>query len=186
VLGALQGWRAMGTRTDLLAIPAADRARLRRAVGFRIATYALGFPIGFAGLFFLVHHPAQEFAGLVLFLHHPLREITSIPFTGVWRLAITVAGVGWLFSYQIGLARNLRYQKIGPLNRLHQHLTLLILTPVTGMFETAGPFIALTRWMVGHRQARWTPTPKSVTGTTAPARRPALGATTAVASGVLP
>jgi egghead protein (zeste-white 4 protein) len=162
VLGALQGWRAMGQRDDLMSIPAKDRARLRRAVGFRIATYALGFPVGFAGLFFLVHHPAREFAGLFLLFHHPLREVLSIPLTGIWRLAITVAGLGWIFSYQIGLARNLRYQNLSLVGRLRQHLIVLLMTPVTGMFETAGPFLALTRWLAGARQAKWTPTPKTV------------------------
>jgi hypothetical protein len=147
VLGALQGWRAMGQRQDLQAIPAKDRNRLRRAVAFRIATYALGFPVGFAGLFFLLH-PAVRQSALV----SPL---------GVWRLFIMLAGLGWIMSYQIGLARNLRYQDLRWFDRVRQHVTLLVLTPVTGLFETAGPFLALTRWLIGARQARWTPTPKT-------------------------
>jgi egghead protein (zeste-white 4 protein) len=161
VLGALQGWRAMGQREDLLSIPARERSRLRRAVGFRVATYALGFPVGFAGLYFLLH-PAVRQAALLT----PL---------GVWRLFIMLAGLGWVLSYQIGLARNLRYQDVGWLGRLRQHLTLLVLTPVTGLFETAGPFLALTRWLVGARQARWTPTPKTAeSGAPAPASAPAV------------
>ena len=147
VLGALQGWRAMGSRDDLRSIPDGERNRLRRAVGFRVATYSLGFPVGFAGLFFLLHPAVRQSA-----LLSPL---------GIWRLFIMAAGLGWVLSYQIGLARNLRYQKVGRLDRIRQHVTLLILTPVTGLFETAGPFLALTRWLVGARQARWTPTPKT-------------------------
>jgi hypothetical protein len=153
VLGALQGWQALGQRDDLLSIPIKERTRLRRAVGFRVATYALGFPVGFAGLFFLLHPAVRQSA-----LLSPL---------GAWRLFIMAAGVGWVLSYQIGLARNLRYQKVNLFNRIRQHLTLLILTPVTGLFETAGPFLALTRWLVGAREARWTPTPKTTDAPTA-------------------
>jgi hypothetical protein len=148
VLGALQGWWALGQRDDLRAIPLSERSRLRRAVGFRVATYALGFPVGFAGLYFLLH-PA-------------VRQSAFISPLGIWRLCIGAAGIGWVLSYQIGLARNLRYQQVGRLSRLRQHLTLLVLTPVTGLVETAGPFLALTRWLVGAREARWTPTPKVV------------------------
>ena len=147
VLGALQGWQAMGTRGDLAAIPGPERRRLRFAVGFRVATYALGFPIGFAGLYFLLHPAVRQSA-----LFTPL---------GLWRMLIMTAGLGWVASYQIGLARNLRYREMTRRARLRQHLTVLLLTPVTGLFETAGPFLALTRWMVGARQARWTPTPKT-------------------------
>jgi hypothetical protein len=164
VLGALQGWWAMGQRDDLRAIPAAKRNRLRRAVAFRVATYSLGFPVGFAGLYFLLH-PAVHQSALV----SPL---------GIWRLFITLAGLGWVLSYQIGLARNLRYQDVGVMSRLRQHLTLLLLTPVTGLFETAGPFLALTRWLVGARQARWTPTPKTAEAP-APSLRPAARPVTA-------
>ena len=147
VLGALQGWRAMGQREDLRSIPAPQRRKLRVAVGFRVGTYALGFPIGFAGLFFFLHPAIRQAA-----LSSPL---------GVWRAFILLAGAGWVASYQIGLARNLRYQQLSRLNRLRQHLTILLLTPISGLFETAGPFIALTRWLIGARQAKWTPTPKT-------------------------
>ncbi len=162
VLGALQGWRAMGQRDDLRSIPAPQRRRLRLAVGFRVGTYALGFPIGFAGLFFFLHPAIRQAA-----LSSPL---------GVWRAFILLAGAGWVVSYQIGLARNLRYQQLSRFNRLRQHLTILLLTPISGLFETAGPFIALMRWLIGARQARWTPTPKT-SEAPAPDRRraPALG-----------
>jgi len=170
VMGALQGLRAMGQRDDLRSIPAPELGRLRRAVAFRVATYSMGFPVGFAGLYFLLH-PA-------------VRQTAVVSPFGVWRLFISLAGLGWLLSYQIGLARNLRYQAMGRSARVRQHLTLLLLTPVTGLFETAGPFLALTRWLIGARQARWTPTPKTaerpavvpLAGRPAPApgRRPGL------------
>jgi hypothetical protein len=164
VLGALQGWWAIRHHDDLRSIPAAARARLRRAVGFRVATYSLGFPVGFAGLYFLLHPAVRQSA-----LLSPL---------GVWRLFIAAAGLGWVLSYQIGLARNLRYQTVGAWSRLRQHVTLLLLTPITGLFETAGPFLALTRWLVGARQARWTPTPKTTeqAPVQAPLPRPATAA----------
>jgi len=41
---------------------------------------------------------------------------------------------------------------------------MLMMTPVTGLCETVGPFIALVRWLLGLRGARWTPTPKLAGG----------------------
>ena len=73
---------------------------------------------------------------------------------------IILAGLMWLASYQIGLARNLRYRQEKLLPRIGSHLTLLVITPITGLCETIGPFIAVLRWLVGSRNARWTPTPK--------------------------
>ena len=146
VTGALQGLRAMRTRTEYDGIAARDQRRLSTSIRYRIATYALGFPVGFAGLYFLIHPAAAEtqWGSLV----------------GLWRGLILLSAAGWVVSYQIGIARNLRYQVMTRADRLKHAGVMLLLTPIAGLCETVGPFVALLRWLFGARRASWTPTPK--------------------------
>ena len=156
VLGALQGMRAMWRAAEYEAMAARDKLRLSLAIGFRIATYSLGFPIGLTGLAYVLH---------------PLNA-TSINWASpvaAWRLMLILSAVGWFVSYQIGVLRNLRYQQVSMLERVRGGAVMLVMTPVTGLCETVGPFIALVRWLLGIRGARWTPTPKLAGGAAAPA-----------------
>ncbi|HEV7679652.1 MAG TPA: glycosyltransferase family 2 protein [Candidatus Dormibacteraeota bacterium] len=146
VLGALQGLRAMSTDEDYASVPAEHKRRLFMAISFRIATYALGFPVGFAGLYFVLH-PAQ------------VATEWQTAF-GLWHALIILSGVSWFLSYQIGIARNLRYQQVSGWRRAQHIVAMLLLTPVAGLCETVGPFLAVIRWMFGLRRASWTPTPK--------------------------
>jgi hypothetical protein len=146
VTGALQGLRAMRTNPEYSGIAARDQRRLSTSIRYRIATYALGFPVGFAGLYFLIHPAAAEtqWGSLV----------------GLWRGLILLSAAGWVLSYQIGIARNLRYQVMTRAERVKHAGVMLLLTPVAGLCETVGPFVALLRWLFGARRASWTPTPK--------------------------
>ena len=146
VTGALQGLRAMTTRPEYDGISRTEKRRLFGSIAFRIGTYSLGFPVGFAGLYFLVHPVTTSEQWGSLF--------------GLWRGLIIFSAVAWVVSYQIGMARNLRYQAVSRRTRIQHSLVMLVMTPVAGLCETVGPFIALLRWMFGARRASWTPTPK--------------------------
>jgi hypothetical protein len=146
VLGALQGLRAMSTDAEYADIPRRQKRRLLLAIGFRVATYALGFPVGFAGLYFVLH-PAQV-----------ATQWRSA--FGLWHVLIIVSGVSWFLSYQIGMVRNLRYQDLGRRQRAMHAVVMVLMTPIAGFCETVGPFLAVVRWMFGLRRASWTPTPK--------------------------
>jgi len=146
VLGALQGLRAMSTDEEYAAVPREQKRRLFWAISFRIATYAMGFPVGFAGLYFVLH-PAQV-----------ATEWQSA--FGLWHVLIIVSGVSWFLSYQIGIARNLRYQDLPRRQHVLHAVVMILLTPIAGLCETVGPFLAVIRWMFGLRRASWTPTPK--------------------------
>jgi hypothetical protein len=146
VLGALQGLRAMSTDEEYAGIPREQKRRLLVAISFRIATYALGFPVGFAGLYFVLH-PAQV----------ALEWQSAF---GLWHVLIIVSGLSWFLSYQIGIARNLLYQNLGWRQRVLHSVVMVLMTPIAGFCETVGPFLAVIRWMFGLRRASWTPTPK--------------------------
>jgi LPXTG-site transpeptidase (sortase) family protein len=165
VLGALQGLRAMWVQSDYEGMPKRQKLRLSLSVYSRIATYSLGFPIGLTGLVFVF----------------TLRDVPrpSSPLF-LLRVALLLSAVAWFASYQIGIRRNLLYQSMPWHEQLRHHATMLVMTPVVGLCETVGPFIALIRWMLGARGAQWTPTPKLSEQRPAPAPdQPAIAAQTA-------
>ncbi|MBV8087383.1 MAG: sortase, partial [Chloroflexi bacterium] len=145
VLGALQGLRALRIKPEFDDIPKRRRISLGLSVYARIATYALGFPIGLVGLLFVVHPEAVSNVASPMF---------------ALRVALLLSAVAWIVSYQIGMHRNLRYQRLPWYRQAGQHVVMLVLTPVVGLCETSGPYVALVRWLLGRRRASWTPTPK--------------------------
>jgi LPXTG-site transpeptidase (sortase) family protein len=145
VLGALQGLRAMWVQSDYAGMPKAKKVRLSLSVYARIATYSLGFPIGLTGLIFALTLRDLPRPGSSMFL---------------LRVALLLSALGWFASYQIGLRRNLMYQSVPWYEQVKQHGSMLVMTPIVGLCETVGPFVALIRWMLGARRAQWTPTPK--------------------------
>lgn len=146
VLGALQGLSAMFTRAEFNRLSAREKRRLTWAISFRVGTYALGLPVGFAGLYFILHPAA-------------VTTHWASP-GGLWHVLVLAAGLGWIMSYQIGMLRNLRHQNVSRWVRIQHCAVMLILTPLTGLCETVGPFVAVVRWLFGARRAAWTPTPK--------------------------
>jgi egghead protein (zeste-white 4 protein) len=146
VTGALQGLRAMNASSEYDGISRKEKRRLFTSIGYRIATYSLGFPVGFAGLYFLIHPVTTATQWASLF--------------GLWRGLIIFSAAAWIISYQIGIARNLRYLAVTRGERFKHAAAMLVMTPVAGLCETVGPFIALLRWLFGARKASWTPTPK--------------------------
>jgi len=149
VLGGLQALQVMRRGPEFSRISRHHRLRLQFSIAFRITTYALGFPVGLAGLTFLLNHLSVG--------PHPSWWTVG---RGPWGLVIALGAAGWLVSYQIGLARNLRYLDMRWWERAVQRLGILALTPVAGLVETIGPFTAVTKWLLGIRHARWTPTAK--------------------------
>ncbi|MDQ6856778.1 MAG: IPT/TIG domain-containing protein [Candidatus Dormibacteraeota bacterium] len=146
VTGALQGLRVMNRRTEYQGITKREQRRLFSSIAYRIATYSLGFPVGFAGLYFIIHPAETQTQWASLF--------------GLWRALIIFSAVCWVMSYQIGIARNLRYQVTTRRQRILHSVAILVMTPIAGLCETVGPFVALLRWLFGARRASWTPTPK--------------------------
>jgi beta-1,4-mannosyltransferase len=146
VTGALQGLRVMNRGVEYQGITKGEKRRLFSSIAYRVATYSLGFPVGFAGLYFILHPVETQTQWASLF--------------GLWRGLIIFSAVCWVMSYQIGIARNLRYQVMGRRERILHSIAILIMTPIAGLCETVGPFVALLRWLFGARRASWTPTPK--------------------------
>lgn len=61
---------------------------------------------------------------------------------------------------QLGLFYNLRYTGINRLQKLRDHVLVLIVTPFTGVIDTAGPLVAVLKWLAGIREVAWKSIPK--------------------------
>ena len=149
VQGALQALRAVWVRPEFADMPRPAKLRLHARIAYRVGTYALGFPIGMTGIaFFLQNLTAPSTDRWLATLSNPLESF------------LIVGAAAWLVSYQIGLARNLRFQCLPWHEMARQSLIVLALTPLAGLLETVGPFIAVTESMFGISKANWVPTPK--------------------------
>lgn len=157
VEGALQGLGALWHRPEFTGIPRLAKLRLHLGIAYRVATYALGFPVGLTGLAFVLPNLARGVQGdWNAMLQDPLR------------ITMFIAALAWICSYQIGLARNLRFQNPSLWKRVQQSLIVLALTPIAGLVETIGPFTALIESSFGISKASWVPTPKLATDPAAP------------------
>ncbi|MBA9081993.1 hypothetical protein FHR79_002127 [Micrococcus aloeverae] len=48
------------------------------------------------------------------------------------------------------------------LQKLRDHVLVLLVTPFAGVIDTAGPLVAVLKWLAGIREVAWKPTPKLV------------------------
>jgi hypothetical protein len=46
------------------------------------------------------------------------------------------------------------------LQKLRDHILVLLVTPFAGVIDTAGPLVAVLKWLAGIREVAWKPTPK--------------------------
>jgi hypothetical protein len=61
-------------------------------------------------------------------------------------LMLLFSYIMWLFSYQMGLSLNLRYSRIGWIQRVILHLQTLILSVLIGLLETFPSFWAMLEY----------------------------------------
>lgn len=152
VMGALQGVSHVTSMDGWRSVSLAERFKIQLIIRLRILTYALGLPVSILSLL----------AGVSLFLiqimHYIVFGHVHFDFS-----ALAIPGLlMWLGGVQIGLRQNLRYTKLTGFERLREHLTVLFITPISGLFDTLGPVVAVAKWGVGIRGIKWIPTPKNV------------------------
>lgn len=154
VFGALQALEHVQRRPEWAGLGRRVRWQVAGVVRARVLTYALGFPVSLLALMLNV-------VGLFVF------AIDSVTQSGAAAPAVTVYGVIaacgltlWLAGTQLGLFYNLRYAEATRLQRVRDHVLVLVITPLAGLVDTAGPLVAGIKWLTGRRALAWTPTPK--------------------------
>lgn len=157
VFGALQalahirrlpGWQQLRRR---------DRLRIAGVIRLRVFTYALGFPISLLAL------GVNSLMAAVIAVESTRAGQLSAPWPE-WTVGgvLTMCGILlWLGATQLGLVYNLRHSGLGAWQKVRDHLLVLLVTPIAGLVDTAGPLVAVVKWMTGIREVTWKPTPKS-------------------------
>lgn len=150
VLGALQGVNHVRNMAGWKKLSWWDRFKVQVIIRVRVLTYAVGLPVSICSLMVAIWTTAGE--------------LLTWSMTGQWHfhlVMLALPGVAmWLGATQIGLAQNLRYTDLKRREKILEHIKVLIYTPIAGLYDTAGPFVAVWKWTTGTRGIAWKPTPK--------------------------
>ncbi|UIN30118.1 glycosyltransferase family 2 protein [Microbacterium binotii] len=168
VFGALQALSHLQRSAQWSELSRRDRAHIAVVIRARVFTYALGFPLSLLALVsnaVVITATAAEAVTTGTFDVAP-PELTVYGIVSVVGLAL------WLGGTQLGLFYNLRSTGKSAIKKAREHILVLLVTPLAGIVDTAGPLVAVAIWSVGIRAVAWKPTPKlapAPTSTPAPA-----------------
>ena len=150
-MGALQGVAHVKDLPGYNTLSKLDRFKIQVIIRIRVWTYALGAPVSTISL--LVWSGAAMVDAIDILVGIPLHLTLTL-----WAIP---GFVMWVAANQIGLAQNLASTKLSKLTKLREHLIVLAITPIAGLFDTAGPFVAVIKWSFGIKSVKWIPTEKS-------------------------
>ena len=66
----------------------------------------------------------------------------------------------WLLSIQIGAYHNLKKTNLGLIQKMKDHLIILLITPFATLLETGAVLFAILSWLFGQKESKWDVTPK--------------------------
>lgn len=156
VFGAMQALAHIRQQPDWMRLSRKDRWHINVVIRLRVLTYALGFPVSLLAL-------GSNVVILLILAAEAVREgtITVVaPELTVYGIITSIGLVLWMAGTQLGLFYNLRYTGMSCLQKLRDHVLVLIVTPFAGVIDTAGPLVAVLKWLAGIREVAWKPTPK--------------------------
>jgi egghead protein (zeste-white 4 protein) len=151
VLGALQGVAHVKSLPNYNRLSLLDKFKIQVLIRLRVATYAIGAPISVISLVILTFYCGYDITTFI-FGGQPITTVTWVSLPGLFL---------WLGANQVGLWQNLRYTEMTNVQKTVEHFKILAITPFSGLFDTAGPFVAVIKWSFGVRGINWIPTPKT-------------------------
>ena len=154
VFGAMQALAHIRQQPDWMRLSRKDRWHINVIIRLRVLTYALGFPVSLLAL-------GSNVVILLILAAEAIREgtITVVaPELTVYGIITTIGLVLWMAGTQLGLFYNLRYTGMSRLQKLRDHALVLVVTPFVGVIDTAGPLVAVLKWLAGIREVAWKPT----------------------------
>lgn len=156
VFGAMQALAHVRQQPDWMRLSRKDRWHINVIIRLRVLTYALGFPVSLLAL-------GSNVVILLILAAEAVREgtITVVaPEMTVYGIITSIGLALWLAGTQLGLFYNLRYTGMTRLQKLRDHVLVFLVTPFAGVIDTAGPLVAVLKWLAGIREVAWKPTPK--------------------------
>ena len=133
-----------------------DRWLINVIIRLRVLIYALGFPVSLLALGSNVVTPlilAVETIG-----EGAITVVT--PELTVYGIITTIGRVLGMAGTQLDLFYNLCCTGMTRLQKLRDHVLVLLVTPFAAVIDTAGPVVAVLRWLDDIREVAWKPTPK--------------------------
>jgi hypothetical protein len=150
VVGVLQGLTQIARMQEFQSLPGLLRHGLMWGTGYRVATFALGLPVGVLSLLYILY--------LFLLMVRGRRVRPPAWYVSAWLLLI---GFLWLNSIFIGAWYNVSSSELSRLERVLAVAQVLAVAPVAGIVESAAAFWAVLQWLRGERKVVWTTTPKT-------------------------
>ncbi len=155
IVGVLQGMEMLRRMPQFYKLTRTERFHLIWGTRFRVATFALGLPTGTLALLYLLYQAVLVLSGRA-FLPLPVLVMA-------W---LVLVGFLWLNSIIIGIWFNVYFGYF--VRGLHPWYRCWImgaraftLAPISGALESSAAVWAVLKWMIGHREVSWTPTPKT-------------------------
>lgn len=151
IVGVLQGMQMLHRMPQFYKLTRRERFHLIWGTRFRVATFALGLPTGALALLYLLYQAVLVLAG---------RDFIPLPVPLMaW---LVLVGFLWLNSILIGVWYNVKFVRAIPgIQRWVKAARALALAPISGASESSAALWAVLKWVTGHREVSWTPTPKT-------------------------
>ena len=167
VFGAMQALEHIRHQSDWTRLSRRDRWHINIVIRLRVLTYAIGFPVSLLAL-------GSNVVMLLVLATEAVREgrISVVaPELTVYGIITAIGLVLWMAGTQLGLFYNLRYTGMTRVQKVRDHLLVAFVTPFAGVIDTAGPLVAVLKWLAGVREVAWKPTPKLVVPSVGRSRR---------------
>lgn len=152
IIGVLQGMEVLRRSQVFKRLPRGMRFHLIWGTRYRVMTFALGLPTGAISLIYTIYQSILLLSGHIF-----------IPLPWPLMAWITLVGFLWLNSIAIGAWYNLSSAtQLSPLQKVEEGIKVIAMAPISGIMESTAAFWAVCRWVTGHRQVNWRPTPKTM------------------------
>jgi hypothetical protein len=166
IRGTLQAQALLQTWPEFQDNPKIVRTRIKRKLWFKIVIYAAGFiPASISLVFILYIITTGLINGDFPISFNSLGSLSDPYFLDAEfpRYIIVIPFIGmilWLLSIQIGLYHNLSKTDLGLLQKIKDHILILLITPIATLIETGAVLFTVLSWSLGRKNANWEITPK--------------------------
>jgi hypothetical protein len=152
VKGGLQAQSLVRTWPEFQAKPRSVRIKILRKLWFKIIVYAAGFIPAVISIILLAYFIISSLITFGMSVSFDSFKNSGYLFTDIPWYLILILIVGlllWLLSIQIGAYHNLNKTNLGLLQKMKDHLVILLITPFATLLETGAVLITILSWLFG-------------------------------------
>ncbi|MCY3413038.1 MAG: glycosyltransferase family 2 protein [Candidatus Heimdallarchaeota archaeon] len=167
IRGSLQALQDVPSWPEFDTLSSKKKNHFTKRIRFKLYMYAIGFIPALLSNIILITVLVNTLISVVNNRDSPVQLDLSLPQVSVSFISIlSILGffglLLWLFSVQIGLYYNLKSQEISILERIREHIKIMIISPLAAIIDTGIVFLTIVRWYFGSHATSWKVTPKSI------------------------